>query len=764
MVNYRVMMKSNISKTLLEMVSRITAELNARGERSSYKDRLMTVILTDDATMAHRTLSTLMQEWQIESLVRNILRDCATKPITESTTPESYYSSLCDFLRRSIEARNISTIHILYIAAADGTTATSRRLMEYGINAEDILCAMARLTGEDSSIGSTPQLHVAPIRNKSEKSSLIEKYGQNLTTRARHNEIDPVIGRDEEIERVVQILSRRRKCNPMLIGEAGVGKSAIVEGLALRMVEGRVPRHIADKELYTLDLAALVAGTKFRGEFEERASELIASLERERNVILFIDEIHSVVGAGATQGTLDLSNILKPALARGTILVIGATTPEEYRPSIERDAALERRFQPVKVTSMSEERTLEILHRLAMHYGEHHGVTYSDEALEAAVRLSSRYITSRHLPDKAIDLIDEAGARLQIERGVTNEPNMIVTRGDIERVVHEITGIPTTRIGESERSRLGRLRDYLQEGIIGQREAIGALSRAIIRSRSGLGDEHRPWGIFLFVGPTGVGKTRLATKLAEWIDDRRMSLIRLNMSEYREAHTISRLIGSPPGFVGYGEGGELTEPIRRNPHSVILFDEIEKAHPDIFNLLLQIGDEGRLTDGMGRDADFRHSIIILTSNSGSARASENRVGYRLPSTTRNEKSKSSYMRAVEGLFSPELMNRIDEVVIFDHLSLTDIERIVDIEIEELRRRFQLIGGRLSISERAKRHLARRSYDTRYGARALKRLIAELVETPLAQLIVERGSCEGEELHIEFRGGGIELRAAQQSVA
>lgn len=734
-------MHTKISRTLEAIVARTVFHLKRDGVRSSYKDRLTLNLLGDNATLAYNLLTTLVEQSKIAQLLHDIEASISLAPTTESCEPEEFFTTLCENMRRTVAARHLSTIHMLYSIVADTSTATSRLFSIAGVDAERILEALNMLDDEESI--SRAQLYNSPlpigIATSQPTHQKLGKYGENLTMKARTGGIDPVIGRDREIEHTIRILARRKKNNPILIGEAGVGKSAIVEGLAMRIARGDVPESIAHKELYSLDMAMLIAGTKFRGEFEERIREIIDIVERERNVILFIDEIHTIVGAGGTQGGLDIANILKPALARGTIQTIGATTPDEYRLTIERDAALERRFQCVKIAPTSTERTREILEHLAPYYEDYHQVKYSAEALDAAVTLSERYITERHLPDKAIDLMDEAGvwAHLDPKRDRAKQSIAKVTPQHIERVVHAITGLPVERIGKSKRRRLIGLKGHLQRAIIGQDHAIEALSSAIIRSHSGLRDENKTHGVFLFVGPTGVGKTLIARYVAEWLYDTPQSFIRIDMSEFAERHTLSRLIGSPPGYIGYGEGGELTEAVRRNPYSLILFDEVEKAHPDIYNIMLQIFDDGRLTDGMGRQVDFRHTLIILTSNIGiNAKGNTARsLGFCTTPQSNNGHS-DMYREAVEATFAPELVNRIDEIVAFNQLSETDIVRITKMEIAKLQERLSKLDVGLSISERAITHLAKRGYSKRYGARAIKRIIASEIESELATRLVE----------------------------
>ena len=651
-----------------------------------------------------------------------------------------------------------------------------------------------------------------------EGSRMLDKFGVDLTRQAREGKIDPVIGRECEIERVVQILSRRKKNNPILIGEAGVGKSAIVEGLALRIAAGDVPYTIAGKRLYSLDVSSLVAGTKFRGEFEERMQQLLDELRKADDTIIFIDEIHTIVGAGSTQGSLDTANILKPALARGELQTIGATTLDEYRENIEKDSALERRFQRVLVEPTSCEETLQILRNIAPRYEAHHKVRYTDEALEACVTLTNRYITDRFFPDKAIDVLDEAGSRMHLQ--TAREPDTLremeaalastceerreavrqlvyekaaaarlrelalrskldesraewqrsleshpaeIRAEHIAQVITSATGIPIERITTGELGRLRGLKDYLAGRVIGQDAAVEKVALSIQRSRAGLKDENRPIGVFLFVGPTGVGKTLLAKELSKWLFDERRGLIRIDMSEYGEKHNVSRLIGSPPGYVGYGEGGQLTEAVRRQPYAVVLFDEIEKAHPEVFNAMLQIFDEGHLTDGSGRKVDFRNTVIIMTSNVGSRAAVQRavQVGYSTSSKTVVEQAapQIEYRKALERTFAPEFLNRIDDIIVFRTLTLEDVERIVELELRRLLARTQRLGYKVEISAEAKRRLAVMGYEARYGVRSLKRTLLDNVEEPLSTLIIEGRVNEGAKVKILPAKAGVTLKVA-----
>lgn len=641
-----------------------------------------------------------------------------------------------------------------------------------------------------------------PSANPKSKSPVLDNFGRDLTKLAAEGKLDPVVGREKEIERVSQVLSRRKKNNPLLIGEPGVGKSAIAEGLALRIVKKKVSRVLFDKRVVTLDLASLVAGTKYRGQFEERMKALMNELEKNDEIILFIDELHTLVGAGGATGSLDASNMFKPALARGEIQCIGATTLDEYRQYIEKDGALERRFQKVIVDPPSASETLEILQNLKSHYEDHHNVTYSKEALEACVNLTIRYVSDRHLPDKAIDALDEAGSRVHITgihapnevTDLENELELIrekkievvkkqryeeaaklrddeksietrlldaqakwdetlrenrqsVTEEHISEVVSMMTGIPVQKVAQKELDKLGTMESDIKSKIIGQDKAVRKVVRAIQRNRAGLKDPNKPIGSFIFLGSTGVGKTQLAKEIAIQLFDSEDALIRMDMSEYMEKFAISRLVGAPPGYVGYEEGGQLTEKVRRKPYSVILLDEVEKAHPDVFNLLLQALDDGHMTDSLGRKVDFRNTLIIMTSNVGSRRLKDFGTGVGFGTKTSNENkdeiSKGVLENALSKAFSPEFLNRIDDVVIFNNLSKGDIDKIVKIEAEILIKRMSIIGFEVKITEKAIEFIGSKGYDPKFGARPLTRAIQKFVEDPLAEEIVAGKANEGD---------------------
>ena len=816
-------MKQKISKTLEGLIARTTFNATKAGVTHSLKDLLVLEMLREEGSLAYQLLSSQLKDWELYQVRLRIEREMLSPQAREELAPEEFYRAFCEELRTSPDAtRSISTAHALLAVVSDRATATARTLEMYGVTPETLASEIQKFAVGDD-FRTEIQVHVLDSdtldRNADDTPHLLDKFGTNLTRMAHEGRIDPVVGREAEIERVVQILSRRKKNNPILIGEAGVGKSAIVEGLALRIAAGQVPYTLAGKTLFSLDVSSLVAGTKFRGEFEERMQQLLDELRKAQDTILFIDEIHTIVGAGSTQGSLDTANILKPALARGELQTIGATTLDEYRENIESDSALERRFQKVVVEPTSPDETLRILRNIAPHYERHHKVHYTEEALRACVTLAERYITDRFFPDKAIDVLDEAGSRAHLlsarepqelremesalcavqrerreavetavyekaasarmreialrsklgesraewRRSLEENPRQI-TEQEIRQVVTAMTGIPAERISGSEMDRLQTLRSHLAGRVVGQHEAVERLSRSICRSRTGLKDENRPIGVFLFVGPTGVGKTLLAKEVSKWLFDERRGLIRIDMSEYSEKHNVARLIGSPPGYVGYGEGGQLTEAVRRQPYSVVLFDEIEKAHPEVFNTLLQLFDEGHLTDGSGRRVDFRNTIVIMTSNVGSRDAVRRsvQVGYSTPSksSTLETAPGTEYRKALEETFAPEFLNRIDDVVIFRTLEIEDVERIVDLELDTLMRRTGRLGYTIRITGPAKRRLATMGYEQRYGVRSLKRTLADNVEEPLSALIIDGKLHEGDTVIVEAdRTHGVRLRVA-----
>ena len=595
----------------------------------------------------------------------------------------------------------------------------------------------------------------------------LEEFGYDLTKAAREGKLDPVVGRDVEIARVIEILGRRKKNNPMLIGEPGVGKSAIVEGIALRIASGDISPALAKKRILSLDIASVVAGTKYRGDFEKRLKSIIKEAQTNPDLILFIDEFHTIVGAGGASGSLDAANMLKPALARGGFQCIGATTVDEFTKIVEKDGALDRRFQKIVVEPTSVAESIEILRHLKPHYEEFHHITYTDEALEAAVRLTDRYLSDKSLPDKAIDALDEAGSMVRLNLSRKKGGADTVTAEDIASVVSKMTGIPVNKVAESEGNRILKMKKRLQSRIIGQDEAIDTVVRAIQRGRAGLKDPHRPIGTFLFFGPTGVGKTQLARSLAEYLFDSEDNMVRIDMSEYMEKFSVSRLIGAPPGYVGYEEGGQLSERVRRKPYCVVLLDEIEKAHPDIFNLLLQVMDEGRLTDSNGRVVDFKNTIVIMTSNVGSREVEEygNGIGFATAGRKVEADRKNVVAKAVKKAFPPEFINRVDEQVYFNSLSREDIERIIDIELKDLKARALEAGYRITVTPAAKRFVAEAGYDPAYGARPLKRAITKYIEDPVSEFIIsDRILVSRQKGTEEVRELKVGLSADKESVA
>lgn len=579
--------------------------------------------------------------------------------------------------------------------------------------------------------------------SKPEK-SVIEDFGFDLTKAAAEGKLDPVVGRETEIARVIEILGRRKKNNPMLIGEPGVGKSAIVEGIALRIAGGSISPALAKKRLISLDIALVVAGTKYRGDFEKRLKSIIKEASSNPDIILFIDEFHTIVGAGGAQGSLDAANILKPALARGELQCIGATTMDEFAKIVEKDGALDRRFQKIVVEPTDIQQSITILENLKPNYEDFHKVTYSDEAIEACVRLTDRYITDKSLPDKAIDALDEAGSMIRLNLTKDKRTGNIVDAEDIATVVSKMTGIPVNKVAESEGNRIMKMKGRLQSRIIGQDDAIEKVVRAIQRNRAGLKDPNRPIGTFLFFGPTGVGKTQLAKCLAEYLFDSQENMVRIDMSEYMEKFTVSRLVGAPPGYVGYEEGGQLSERVRRKPYCVVLLDEIEKAHPDIFNILLQVLDEGRLTDSNGRVVSFRNTIVIMTSNVGSRELDEygSGVGFATSGKSVSKNRQSVLEKAIRKSFPPEFINRVDERIFFNALTKEDIEKIIDIELKDLRSRAEEAGYKLVVTPSAKRFIADAGFDPAFGARPLKRAVMKYVEDPMSEFIISDRILQG----------------------
>lgn len=726
---------------------------------------------------------------------------------------------LCKLEASLMKSESIEPIHVLLAILKANDNEASDILSKLNITYETA-AAPLRLPQEESKTDVPPtgnwdgndddedmepvsagiEANVIPQRQQKKQDSktpALDNFGTDLTLMAANDLLDPVVGREKEIERVAQILNRRKKNNPILIGEPGVGKNAIVEGLAQRIVSHRVSRTLWNKRIVVLDLASVVAGTKYRGQFEERLRCIIKELQQNPDVIVFIDEIHTLVGAGNAAGSMDAANMLKPALSRGEFQCIGATTLDEFRKTIEKDGALERRFQKVQVAPPSAEETLQILVNLRERYEQHHHVRYTDQALEACVKLTGRYITDRSFPDKAIDILDEAGSRMRIQdvpvpEEITNLEKLVAelkqkkdeaaARQDFEKaavlrdrcstvakeleqtkqnweqtlvdtektlvdeqvvadVISNMTGIPVKRIGQEENEKLRTLKETLQQRVVGQDDAVATVARAIQRSRVGLKDPQKPIGTFLFVGPTGVGKTYLAKCLAEELFGKADAIIRVDMSEYMEKHTVSRMVGAPPGYVGYDEGGQLTERVRRKPYSIVLLDEIEKAHTDVFNLLLQVMDEGRLTDGNGNTIDFRNTVIIMTSNCGTKQIRDfgNGIGFQTLAdpTTGKKQNRGIVRKAIDKQFAPEFINRLDNIVYFDHLIPDDIQSIVAIELQPLLERINEMGHTLEVSAEARQLLGRKGYDMQFGARPLKRAIQDLIEDPLCEVLMSK---------------------------
>lgn len=725
----------------------------------------------------------------------------------------------------------IGTEHLLLSILKDENNLACRILNKYGVlyeNIKDELTSMidegklpkAELPGtpdEDSgdayAAGGSGQRKQGETKSKT---PVLDNFGRDLTKMAELGKLDPIVGREKEIERVSQILSRRKKNNPILIGEPGVGKSAIAEGLALRIVQRKVSRILFNKRVVSLDLASLVAGTKYRGQFEERMKAVMAEIEKSPEIILFIDEIHTIIGAGGASGSLDASNMFKPALARGEMQAIGATTLDEYRQYIEKDGALERRFQKVIVEPTSIEETITILNNIKERYEEHHNVTFTPEAIECCVKLTDRYISDRHLPDKAIDALDEVGSRVhitninvpkeivdieeKIEEIKTKKNDVIksqqyekaaelrdterqlneqleteklkweeasksnritITESDVAEVVSMMTGIPLQRVAQSESGKLVNMEKDLEGKVIGQDEAVKKVVKAIQRNRAGLKDPNKPIGSFFFLGPTGVGKTQLAKELAKFLFDTEDALVRIDMSEYMEKFSISRLVGAPPGYVGYEEGGQLTEKVRRKPYSIILLDEIEKAHPDVFNLLLQVLDDGHMTDGLGRKVDFKNTILIMTSNIGARQLQDFGTGVGFGTKARQDQEdvekKTVIQNALRKAFSPEFLNRVDDMILFQNLKRDDIHKIIDLELKKLYGRINNLGYQIEMSEKGKDFIVDKGYDEKFGARPLKRAIQKYIEDPLAEEIIKANLQEGDFIHIDLNADANELK-------
>ncbi|HIZ44633.1 MAG TPA: ATP-dependent Clp protease ATP-binding subunit [Firmicutes bacterium] len=797
---------SNKAEAALSLAAQMAAAL---GQGYVGTEHILLGLLREGTSAAAQILANYgIEEERVLALIRQLIA-----PMTPvNTADRGGYSPraarvLENSYKEAVQFKSplIGTEHILIAMLKDGECSATRLLSTMNVNIQRMYVDILASMGEDASQYKDELEGKGKGQGKSTTPTL-DSYSRDLTALAKEGKLDPVIGREHEIERVIQILSRRTKNNPCLIGEPGVGKTAIAEGLAAKIVEGNIPDTVKGKRVMTLDVSGMVAGSKYRGEFEERIKNVLKEVRADGNVLLFIDELHTIIGAGGAEGAIDASNILKPSLARGEIQVIGATTIDEYRKYIEKDAALERRFQPVMVEEPSEEEAVAILRGLKGKYEEHHQVTITENAIEAAVKLSSRYINDRFLPDKAIDLLDEASSKVRLTTYAQPEEikkleadiaaleeqkvaaiqteayekageikkkqqrkrdrqekilakwekeksgkKLYVTENEIADVVSGWTKIPVKKLEEGEAERLRNLESILHERVIGQEEAVTAVSKAIRRGRVGLKDPGRPIGSFLFLGPTGVGKTELSKALAEAMFGTENAMIRVDMSEYMEKHSVSKIVGSPPGYVGYEEGGQLSEKVRRNPYSVILFDEIEKAHPDVFNILLQVLDDGHITDAQGRKIDFKNTVLIMTSNAGASRIVEpKKLGFGAVSTEKEdyEYMKNGVMEEVRRIFKPEFLNRIDETIVFHALTKEDIGRIVDIMMKNLGKRTkEQMDITLAMDDAAKAQIIEKGYDQKYGARPLRRTIQTEVEDKLAEEILNGSVKKGDTVAI-----------------
>ena len=791
------------------------AENTARSWKHSYigTEHMLVGLLEEQEGTAGRILEEFgVDSEKLESLITKLIAPSGVLAAEKSVSYSPRAEKIKDQAVKEAEKQRenqAGTEHLLLAMLKETDCVGTRLLYTMGINIQKLYSEVLSATGIDpNSIPEELQMRKNQKGNKTSTTPTLDQYSRDLTEMAADGNLDPVVGREKEIARLIQILSRRTKNNPCLVGEPGVGKTAIVEGLAQRIISGMVPDSVKNKRVVVLDLSGMVAGSKYRGEFEERIRNVIDEVRSNQGILLFIDEIHTIIGAGGAEGALDASNILKPSLSRGEIQLIGATTLEEYRKYIEKDAALERRFQPVTVEEPSEEETLEILRGLRPYYEQHHGVAIEDSALEAAVKLSVRYINDRFLPDKAIDIIDEAASKVRLGgyritpevdameaelHEIQKEKEQAVKQADLSKakelqarqrdveaellkyrekeerrnirrknsvteaavadIISDWTKIPVQRLTEGETKRLARLEKELHRRVIGQEEAVQAVAQAVKRGRVGLKDPNRPIGSFLFLGPTGVGKTELSKALAESVFGSEQAMIRVDMSEYMEKHSVSKLIGSPPGYIGYDEGGQLSEKVRRNPYSVLLFDEIEKAHPDVFNILLQVLDDGHITDAHGRKVDFKQTIIIMTSNVGAQAIIEpKKLGFLSNQDEKQdyERMKSGVMEEVRRLFKPEFLNRIDEIMVFHPLNKTHIKKIVGIMLRKLEKRCQeQLDIQLKITESVKDFLAEAGFDSKYGARPLRRAIQTKLEDPMANALLEGKIKRGDIVKIQL---------------
>ena len=792
-------------------------EANRLGGTKIEPDHLLLAILIDGDNDAVETLLNMGSDIEdllakIEAYIRLKIRNprIGNKLLAFSESSKIILNS-AELESDKLNDKDVNCIHLLLSLLKNRTLDCSKVLFLQGITYKTVKSTLIELKKENEMSGITDDFNErGDSKGKSNSKSntpILDNFGRDITKIATEGKIDPIIGRNDEVERVSQVLSRRKKNNPILIGEPGVGKTAIVEGLALKIVEKKCPRILFDKRVVSLDMALLVAGTKYRGQFEERLKGIMEELEKVDNVILFIDEIHTMIGAGNASGSLDASNILKPALARGEIQCIGATTLDEYRENFEKDGALTRRFQTVMVEPPSAEDTLVILKNIKDRYEDHHRVKYDELAIEACVKLSDRYITNREQPDKSIDILDEVGARAQVhieapeniislEKQINdidekkrqviksqryeeaanlrdqekklkteldkateewnkslNSTRKIITEEDVAAVVSKITGIPVTKVGQSDLEKLKSMSTELCSEVIGQDIAIEQISKAIRRNRMGIKKHNKPIGSFVFLGPTGVGKTHLAKRLAKNVFGTEDAMIRVDMSEYMEKHSVSKLVGAPPGYVGYEEGGQLTEKIRRKPYSLVLLDEVEKAHPDVFNILLQVLDEGHLTDGLGRKIDFKNTLIIMTSNVGARKLQDfgTGVGFGTKAKIDNlEEIRNNVIEeSVKKAFSPEFLNRLDDIIIFKSLGEEEIKRIVDIPVKEFKTRMSELGYTVEISQKLKDFLVEKGYDEKYGARPLNRAIQKYLEDPIAEKMLDGEISEGDTIKVGF---------------
>ncbi|PVW13775.1 ATP-dependent Clp protease ATP-binding subunit [Marixanthomonas spongiae] len=829
-------MDDNFSPRVKDVIAYSKEEALRLGHDFIGTEHLMLGLLRDGNGKAVSILSAL--DIDLNHLRRKVEILSPANPNTESNTNDKKNLHLTRQAERALkttfleaklfQSASINTAHLLLCILRNENDPTTKLLLKMKVDYDGVKDQFKVMMANDEDFIDSPSAESFPSDddtsssgggkenlftgsgkgNKKSKTPVLDNFGRDLTAMAEDDKLDPVVGRENEIQRVSQILSRRKKNNPLLIGEPGVGKSAIAEGLALRIIQRKVSRILYDKRVVTLDLASLVAGTKYRGQFEERMKAVMNELEKNDDIILFIDEIHTIVGAGGATGSLDASNMFKPALARGEIQCIGATTLDEYRQHIEKDGALERRFQKVIVEPTSIDETLEILENIKDKYEAHHNVNYTDDALKACVKLTNRYMTERFLPDKAIDAMDEAGSRVHItninvpekilkieakleevrelknsvvkkqkyeeaaklrddeknlEKELATEQEIwenesklhkeTVDEENVAEVVSMMTGIPVNRIAQTESNKLAALPDRIKGRVIGQDDAVGKVVKAIQRNRAGLKDPNKPIGSFIFLGQTGVGKTQLAKVLASELFDSENALVRIDMSEYMEKFAVSRLIGAPPGYVGYEEGGQLTEKIRRKPYAVVLLDEIEKAHPDVFNMLLQVLDDGYLTDSLGRKIDFRNTIIIMTSNIGARKLKDFGQGVGFGTAAKESQAeanaKSIIQNALKKAFAPEFLNRVDDVMVFNSLDRDDIHKIIDIELKKLFLRISDLGYHLTLTDKAKDYIADKGFDKEYGARPLKRAIQKYIEDALAEEIINSNLQEGDKITMDF---------------